>query len=199
MQIRIPVKSFRQKNKTGRICAPPSLVTARYGYSNAMNSGPLLDGVVTRSNQCFRPEHEAANLNSRQEGSSIFRIPSGNAPPLLEFKKSVFDKVTQFVKIMVIIALVQPIFPWWNHSDHTMLYSPAKDFVCIIASIRKKIIGKQTINQCDSLLTISDGTTCSNCSDWHTIRIHGQMYLCIKPPFVRPISWLPPTAPAACG
>ena len=31
------------------------------------------------------------------------------------------------------------------------------------------------------------------------MRIHGQMYLGVKPPFVRPISWLPPLAPQAWG
>ena len=36
-------------------------------------------------------------------------------------------------------------------------------------------------------------------SDRHTMRIHGQMYLGIEPPFVRLIAWLPPTAPAAWG
>ena len=36
-------------------------------------------------------------------------------------------------------------------------------------------------------------------SDWHTMRIHGQMYFSVEPPFVRSISWFPPRAPAACG
>ena len=31
------------------------------------------------------------------------------------------------------------------------------------------------------------------------MRIHGQMYLGVEPPFVRPISWFPPRAPAASG
>ena len=33
----------------------------------------------------------------------------------------------------------------------------------------------------------------------HTMRIHGQMYLGVAPPFVRPIAWFPPRAPAASG
>ena len=38
-----------------------------------------------------------------------------------------------------------------------------------------------------------------NLSKRHTMRIHGQMYFGVEPPFVRFIAWLPPTAPAAWG
>lgn len=31
------------------------------------------------------------------------------------------------------------------------------------------------------------------------MRIHGQVQLGVEPPFVNPMSWLPPLAPAACG
>ena len=31
------------------------------------------------------------------------------------------------------------------------------------------------------------------------MRIHGQMYLAVEPPFVRAMPWFPPLAPAAWG
>ena len=36
-------------------------------------------------------------------------------------------------------------------------------------------------------------------SDRHSKRIYCKVYLRVEPPFVRPIAWLPPTAPAAWG
>jgi hypothetical protein len=36
-----------------------------------------------------------------------------------------------------------------------------------------------------SFCAIRSGTFCSNNSERHTMRIHGQMYLGVEPPFVR--------------
>ncbi len=49
---------------------------------------------------------------------------------------------------------------------------------------KKKRICKYTY----SLFAIVDGTCCNKYSDRHTIRIHGQMYFGVEPPFVRSIS-----------
>jgi hypothetical protein len=40
-------------------------------------------------------------------------------------------------------------------------------------------------NQAASLRAIRSGTFRNNNSERHTMRIHGQMYLCVDPPFVR--------------
>jgi hypothetical protein len=44
----------------------------------------------------------------------------------------------------------------------------------------------QAFNQTTSFRAIRDGSCCNNHSDRHTMRIHGQMYLGVEPPFVRP-------------
>ena len=69
----------------------------------------------------------------------------------------------------------------------------------IVTSIRQQIIRLYPFNKAISLCTISCGTACDNNSHRQTMRIHGQMYLGVEPPFVRPMSWLPPLAPAAWG
>jgi hypothetical protein len=38
------------------------------------------------------------------------------------------------------------------------------------------------------LRAVRCGTLCNKDSDRHTRRIHGQMYLGVEPPFVRPMS-----------
>jgi hypothetical protein len=49
-----------------------------------------------------------------------------------------------------------------------------------------------------SLRAIRSGACCNKDSDRVTLRIHGQMYLGVEPPFVMSMAWLPPWAPAAC-
>ena len=73
------------------------------------------------------------------------------------------------------------------------------NIISIITAIRKQTAGVYAVHKSLSLCTVSSGTFCNKYSDWHAMRIHGHAYLCIEPPFVRLISWLPPLAPAARG
>jgi hypothetical protein len=49
------------------------------------------------------------------------------------------------------------------------------------------------------LRTIRRGTCCNKDSDRIAMRIHGQMYLGVEPPFVMSMASLPPRAPEAWG
>jgi len=62
------------------------------------------------------------------------------------------------------------------------------DPATVIASICQQILGRNSIDQGTSLCTISNGTCCDKKSDRHTMRIHGQMYFGVEPPFVRAMS-----------
>ena len=104
-----------------------------------------------------------------------------------------------FIEVFIMVALLLPIFSWRNNRLHTLLFRLLQNVLCIIAPIRQEIVRFDACHQWQSLLAISIGTLCNNDSDWHTMRIHGQVYLGIEPPFVRPISWLPPFAPVAWG
>ncbi|XUR85079.1 hypothetical protein WCP94_001719 [Bilophila wadsworthia] len=57
-----------------------------------------------------------------------------------------------------------------------------------IGLIRKNEPGIYTLNEWESLTDIRTGTRCNNDSDRHTMRIHGQMYFSVEPPFVRLMS-----------
>jgi hypothetical protein len=78
-------------------------------------------------------------------------------------------------------------------------YSFVYNTITIMPTISNKMIGIYSFGESASLCATSCGTCCNKNSDWQTMRIHGQMYLCVESPFMQPISWLPPRAPAACG
>ena len=58
----------------------------------------------------------------------------------------------------------------------------------VIALVGQKMLRRQPLDQLCSLCAIRGGTLCDKDSDRQTMRIHGQMYLGVEPPFVRPIS-----------
>lgn len=62
------------------------------------------------------------------------------------------------------------------------------DGVAVIAFIGQQIIGVYAFDQAACLCAIRCGTWCNKDSDRQTMRIHGQMYFRVEPPFVRPIS-----------
>jgi hypothetical protein len=62
------------------------------------------------------------------------------------------------------------------------------DLIRVVSSVSKQRFSGQPIYQVDSFFIVSSGTFCNKNSDWHTMRIHGQMYFGVEPPFVRDIS-----------
>lgn len=84
-----------------------------------------------------------------------------------------------------------------DHRLHTRRRRFFNNFTTVIFPVSQQILSFYPINLGTSLRTISDGTSCDKESDRHTMRIHGQMYPGVEPPFVRAISWFPPGAPLA--
>ena len=62
------------------------------------------------------------------------------------------------------------------------------DCVCIIAPICQKIFRLESLDQLCCNCAIRCGTRSGKESHRHTMRIHGQMYIGVEPPFVRPIA-----------
>ena len=77
----------------------------------------------------------------------------------------------QFIDILVVITLGFAVLFGWDDGCHCCPYSHF-DYT-------------QSVNQGAGFLAISSGTFCNNNSDQHTMRIHGQVYLGVEPPFVR--------------
>ena len=114
-------------------------------------------------------------------------------------EEGVFDQVPDFVEVFVILTLILAVLSRWNDSGHALLFCLVKNVLAIVTPICEQVFCTQPLDKPASLRALSSGTVCNMRSDRQTKRIHGQMYLGVKPPFVALISWLPPLAPAAWG
>ena len=103
-------------------------------------------------------------------------------------EEGVFDEVPQFVEFLVVYTLVFAVFPRWNDRVHILIKSQPDYGVTIVALIRQQVFCCDAVDQAVSLSAICCRTLCNNGPDRHTMRIHGEMQLCVEPPFVRLIS-----------
>ena len=103
-------------------------------------------------------------------------------------QEGVFNKVTRFIKLFVVRPLCGSVFSGGNDGVHSLLSGLISDGIAVVALIGNQIVGAQTFNQAASLRAISPGTVRDNNSERHTMRIHGQMYFGVEPPFVRLMS-----------
>jgi len=103
-------------------------------------------------------------------------------------KECVLDKMPDFINLRVVDALLYPVLFRRDNWCHASSPGGSDYFIGIISAIGKQIVSLKSLDQLASLRTISHGTCRDNNSDRHTMRIHGQMYFCVSPPFVRPIS-----------
>ena len=96
--------------------------------------------------------------------------------------------MAQLIQVFVIVALLLPVFLWRDNNFHASRARQVDKLVYVIASIGQQRNRVNTAYEFLSKLAIRRGTCCNKYSDWITIRIHGQMYLGIEPPFVRSMS-----------
>ena len=138
-------------------------------------------------------------MDGGEERSGIFGVSRCDTAPSFEMQKGVFDQVAQCVEVFIIGSLQGSVFTRRNHGRHALFPRLLDNRIAVVAFIGQQIIRFHARDQAISLRTIRCGTVCNNDSERHTMRIHGQMYLGVEPPFVRLMSWFPPLAPAACG
>jgi len=99
-------------------------------------------------------------------------------------KHCILDEMTESIEGFVILPLDDSILFGRNDGSHPLLDGLFDDGVGIVAPISKQVVGHYAANERASLRTICSGTCCNKNSDRHTMRIHGQMYLGVEPPFV---------------
>jgi hypothetical protein len=127
-------------------------------------------------------------LDGGEEGSGIFRVAGGNAPPAFEVEEGIFHQMTQLVEIPVVFPLDFAVFPGRYHRFHALLGGLLKDRVGVITSVGQQMFGGDSLDQGRSLSAIRRGTWRNKHSDRQTKRIHGQVYFGVEPPFVRAMS-----------
>ena len=118
---------------------------------------------------------------------------------MFQVQESILDQMAEAIEVPVIFPLLFPVLFGRNHHLHVRIHRPLNDGIAVIAPVRDQSARVYALNQLTSLSAIRCGTCRNKHSDRHTMRIHGQMYLGVEPPFVRAMSWLPPRAPAAWG
>ena len=96
--------------------------------------------------------------------------------------------MTQFIEIYIIVTLFFTVLFRRDHRFHPRRNRIGQDIICVIATVRQQSFRRNTLDQVDSFFAIRSGTFCNKDSDWHTMRIHGQMYFGVEPPFVLDIS-----------
>jgi hypothetical protein len=140
---------------------------------------------------------KASDLDCGQVRSRVLGVTRGDSAPFFEAQERVLNQVTHFVQVAIILALVLAAFARGNDRRHALPGSRIQHRLGVVALVGDQKLRAQRADQRVSLRTIRSGTCCNNRSERIAMRIHGQMHLRVEPPFVRPMSWLPPTAPAA--
>jgi len=136
------------------------------------------------SSRDLRPEDKAADLHDSEVRRGSLGVTGGNAAPAFKAEHGVFDQMTQLIEIFIVVALDESVLFGRDHRSHPLLRRLFQDGVGIVAPVGQKILGRHPFDQRTSLRTIRSGTCCNKDSDRVTMRIHGQMYLGVEPPFV---------------
>ena len=102
-------------------------------------------------------------------------------------EKSIFHQVPHSIKSLVIATLCLTIPFWGNNNFTACLNGFIYNLIAVISTISQQILSGNPINQGYGLCAIRCGTRCNSNADRHTMRIHGQVYFTVEPPFVRPI------------
>lgn len=103
-------------------------------------------------------------------------------------EEGIFDEVAQLIDIFIIFPLFLAVSFGGNNGLHALIFCLFQDIVGIVCAIGQQVFRRNALNQPASNRAIRSGTLRNNHSDWHTMRIHGQVYLAVEPPFVRLMS-----------
>ena len=127
-------------------------------------------------------------MDGGEEGGGVFGVACRDATPAFEVEEGIFDQMPQLVQILVVMPLSCAVFLRWDDGVHPLRLRLFEDRVGVVALVGQKMFRRKPLDQLCSLCAIRGGTLCDKDSDRQTLRIHGQMYLGVEPPFVRPMS-----------
>lgn len=96
--------------------------------------------------------------------------------------------MSEAVEILVVISWSLAPFTRRNDRVNPALLKATRKGVTVISFVGQQIFSLYALDKPASLCAICNGTCCNKHSDRHTMRIHGQVYLGVEPPFVRSMS-----------
>ncbi len=97
-------------------------------------------------------------MNCSKEGGGIFCISGSHTSPLLQNLKCIFNKMSQFIQVVVIITLFFPIFAWRDDRCRSICFHLFHESITVITFIPKQVFSVNPLYETASLRTISDGT-----------------------------------------
>ena len=125
------------------------------------------------------PNSNTTDLDGNRKRSGIFSVARSNTTPPFEKQESILNEMAELVEILVVFPQMFSVLSWRNDWCHAL---------CIIAPVCQKILCLESHNQPRCNCAICCGTRTDKESHRHTMRIRGQMYLGVKPSFVRSIA-----------
>jgi hypothetical protein len=94
----------------------------------------------------------------------------------------------ELIKVFIVKSLYGSVFLWRDDRFHALAFGLIDDGIAVVAFIGDQIVSAHAFDQVRSLCAIRCCTLRDKDSDRHTMRIHGQMYFGVEPPFVRLMS-----------
>lgn len=140
------------------------------------------------SSRDLGPEGDASDLDGGEERGGVLGVSGCDAAPSFEMEEGVFNQVALLVQVFVLRPLRRSVCSRRDDRRHSLLFGLFDDRIAGISFVGDQAIGSHALDQAASLRAIRCGTLRDNNSERHTMRIHGQVYLGVKPPFVRLMS-----------
>ena len=150
------------------------------------------------SSRDSQPVEKTANMHRSQVRCRVFSVACGDAAPFFQLKKDVLNQMPHFIEMRIICPLILPVLSGWYDCHDVSFLQKINNALGVVTFVSDQEFWFKRTYKRLSLRTICSGTRCNKCSDRITMRIHGHVDFRVEPPFVRPISWLPPRAPVAC-
>lgn len=120
-----------------------------------------------------------------EERRGFFGIACGNPSPSLEAQDGVFHEVAHLIDVSIVNPWFSSVLFGRNDRRHDLLLGLCQNGIRVISLVGQEVIGLEARYKVVSLCAIRNGTCCNKHSERHTMRIHGQVYLGVEPPFVR--------------
>ena len=103
-------------------------------------------------------------------------------------QKCILHQMPKLIKMLLVLSSLLTVLLRRDDHFHSCRLRRLHNLVRVVGTVRKQIGGINPLNQLTGLAAIRSGTLCNKESDRHTMRIYGQVYLGVEPPFVRLIS-----------
>jgi len=102
-------------------------------------------------------------------------------------QEGILHQVAQTIEVLIVSARCLAVPARRNLHLHPLAAGLLGDGIAVVAPVGDQVFCAVPLDQGASFRAIRSGSCCNNDSERQTMRIHGQVYLGVEPPFVRPM------------